>query len=102
MNRTPIDLLELQGNKSNINRALRRQERDAAKRLTPDNKRRLAVLDKLIDQAMAECAEGGSVGEKAKRNPAFSNLESLMRTRKLLLRENPPEVEQSVDDVCLL
>jgi hypothetical protein len=99
MDRTPIDLLELQGNKSNLKRALKRQEKDAAKSLSPSNKKRLAVLDQLIEQAMEECAEGSSVGDKQKRNPAFANLESLMRTRKLLLRENPPETKKSTEDL---
>jgi hypothetical protein len=100
MNRTPIDLLELHGNKSNLNRALKRAEKDAAKTISPENKKRLAKLDQLIDEQMSECECGGTVGEKEKRNPAFQNVLALIQARKMLLKEeSAPEVEKSVDDI---
>jgi hypothetical protein len=95
MNRKPIEELRLTGS-HNLARSL---EREAEKQLSPDTKKRLSKIDKLIEQTLAECAEGGSVGPLAKRNPAFANLESLMRTRKMLLKENLPEVGKSDEEL---
>ncbi len=96
---TKIEDLELTGS-GNIKRSLERQKKRVEKRLTPSNRERLAKIDQLIDEQMGECECGGSIGEAEKRNPAFANLESLMRTRKMLLKEEPSETEEeSVEDL---
>ena len=96
---TKIEDLELTGS-GNMKRSLERQKKRVEKRLTPSNRERLAKIDQLIDEQMGECECGGSIGEAEKRNPAFANLESLMRTRKMLLKEEPSETEEeSVEDL---
>jgi len=48
----------------------------------------LEQLDDLIADCLAACKEGQSL--ETKRNPAFSNLESLMPARKMILAGHRP------------
>jgi len=51
--------------------------------VTPDQDQEIARLDALIADAMKACERGQKV--RGKRNPAFANLQALVRTRKLIL-----------------
>lgn len=95
---TKIEDLQLTGS-GNITRSLERQKKRQEKRLTPSNRERLAKIDELITQTISDCEHGSIIGEAEKRNPAFANLESLMRTRKMLLREDVPPEEESTEDL---
>jgi hypothetical protein len=80
--RTPIGDLQLAGS-ANLRRALKREEAEkSAPMLTPEQESEIARVDELISLAMRACRRGQTV--KGRRNPAFQNLESLMKVRKTL------------------
>jgi hypothetical protein len=80
--RTPIEELQLAGS-SNLRRALKRQKADESTvPLTPEQESEITKLDGLIALAMRACKRGQTI--RGRRNPAFQNLESLIKVRKLL------------------
>ena len=86
MAQTPIDELELSGNVSNLNRALKRRKN--AVPLTESQKTEVAQLDALIAQAMKCCKRGHTF--RHEKNPAFQNLALLVKTRETLLKGKAP------------
>jgi hypothetical protein len=96
--RTPIADLELSGS-PNLKRAKKYRERDQEKRRSPETKLLLKDIDALINITLVECAKGSTVGAKEKANPAFKQLEQLVKTRKMLLKEDPPETKKSTEDL---
>jgi hypothetical protein len=93
MARTPIEELELGGNTSNLNRALRRKQAEIP--LTPEQKTEVSQLNELIAQAIKTCRKGHTV--RGQKNPAFSNLVNLVRTRELLLKGKAPSKKSAQD-----
>jgi hypothetical protein len=80
--RTPIEELQLTGS-PNLHRALKRQQADEnTPPLTPEQESEITKLDGLIALAMRACKRGQTI--RGRRNPAFQNLESLMKVRKTL------------------
>jgi|SRR5580704_6914935 hypothetical protein len=80
--RTPIEELQLTGS-PNLHRALKRQQADEnTPPLTPEQESEIAKVDALIGLAMRACRRGQTV--RGRRNPAFANLESLVKVRKTL------------------
>jgi len=80
--RTPIEDLHLAGS-PNLRRALKREQADKnAPPLTAEQESEIARVDELIATAMRACKRGQIF--KGKRNPAFQNLEALVKIRKLL------------------
>jgi hypothetical protein len=80
--RTAIEELELAGS-PNLPRALKRKQVDEiALPLTPEQESEIAKIDALIGKAMNACKRGQTV--RGRRNPAFQNLEALIKVRKLL------------------
>lgn len=80
--RTPIADLHLAGS-PNISRALKREESEKnAPPLTPEQESEIEKVDALISKAMAACKRGQIF--RGKRNPAFQNLEALVKVRKTL------------------
>jgi hypothetical protein len=79
--------LELSGNASNLNRAKKRELPPAA--LDEGQKSELARLDDLIAKTMKACHYGQTIG--GKRNPAFGNLSTLMKLRKLVTNTKTPK-----------
>ncbi len=65
-------------------------ERRAAENSTPDRSVEIQKLDELIADALQACGEGHTVGPLFKKNPAFGNLEALVRTRAQLLKSHKP------------
>jgi hypothetical protein len=82
--RKDIEDLKLSATPSNLNRALKRNEAEAKATLTPEQESEIAQLDALIAQAMKACKRGQTVD--GKRNPAFANLESLVKVRRLVMQ----------------
>jgi hypothetical protein len=95
--RTPIDELKLQGNASNLARAIKREQNDKAAPATGDRKAEIAQLDDLILRAMRSCRKGFT--HRGKSNPAFSHLQLLVRVRESLLRGNKPSKKSTADVV---
>jgi hypothetical protein len=94
--RTPIDELKLQGNASNLARAFKREKKDnATPALIGDRKAEITQLDELILRAMKACRKGFTY--RGKSNPAFSHLQTLVRIREQLSRENKPRKKSSAD-----
>jgi hypothetical protein len=80
--RTPIAELHLAGS-PNLSRALKREESEKnASPLTPEQESEITKVDALICKAMAACKRGQIF--RGKRNPAFHNLEALVKVRKAL------------------
>ncbi|HXX20520.1 MAG TPA: hypothetical protein VEJ46_14040 [Candidatus Acidoferrum sp.] len=92
--RTEISDLLLQ-NSPNLARALRREKDDASVTLTPEQQSEVEQLDELIAAAMRACKKGSTVG--GKRNPAFANLQALVRTRDMLLKGRRATAKSSKD-----
>jgi hypothetical protein len=68
----------------NLGRALAREKADAEKTaLSAEQRDEVKRLDELIQQAIKCCTRGMTV--KGKRNPAFANLATLVKTRKQIL-----------------
>jgi hypothetical protein len=80
--RKPIEELQLVGS-PNLHRALKRQRADEnTPPLTPEQETEITKLDGLIALAMRACKRGQTI--RGRRNPAFQNLEALIKVRKLL------------------
>jgi hypothetical protein len=80
--RTTIEDLQLAGS-PNLRRALKRQQADEnAPPVTPEQEGEIAKIDALIAKAMNACRRGQTI--RGRRNPAFQNLESLIKVRKLV------------------
>ena len=80
--RTPMGDLQLAGS-PNLRRALKRQHEDEnAPPLTQEQEGEISKVDALIALAMRACKRGQTI--RGRRNPAFQNLESLLKVRKLL------------------
>lgn len=84
---TPVkDLAFVQS--PNLKRAMKREEQ--RKELTEKDKQEIAQLDELIQLAMKACRKGSTV--RGRRNPAFQNLQTLVKARKQILDgKNIPE-----------
>lgn len=80
--RKELSELHLAGSQ-NIGRALKREaaERDALP-LTLEQESEIAKVDGLIAKAMSACKRGQIF--RGRRNPAFQNLEALVKVRKIL------------------
>ena len=86
--RTPLDDLQLQGS-PNLRRALQREEAEEnAPPLTAAQQSELDELTQLISLAIKACRRGSTV--KGRRNPAFANLASLIKSRDVLTRGRKP------------
>jgi hypothetical protein len=80
--RTPIRDLQLAGS-PNLPRALKREQTEKnALPLTAEQENENENIDALIALAMRACRRGQTV--RGRRNPAFANLESLVKVRKTL------------------
>jgi len=80
--RTPIADLHLVGS-PNLSRALKREETEKnAPPLTQEQQSEISRIDELITIAMRACKRGQIF--RGKRNPAFQNLEALVKVRKAL------------------
>jgi hypothetical protein len=80
--RTPIEDLQLAGS-PNLSRALKREEAEKnAPPLTQEQQSEIARVDELITLAMRACKRGQIF--RGKRNPAFQNLEALVKVRQAL------------------
>jgi hypothetical protein len=87
--RTDVKVLELQGANGNLRRALKRESAEAeAPAISPDVKSEIEELNALIAQALKCCRRGATY--KKKSNPAFRQLESLIRCREMLRKGRPP------------
>jgi hypothetical protein len=94
--RTPIEILKLEGNGSNLHRAIRREAQDQAKPApTADRAAEIAAVDALILQALKTCRRGHTTRKKS--NPAFSHLATLVKTREALLRGFSPAKKTTSD-----
>jgi hypothetical protein len=90
--RADIDDLHLQGS-PNLQRALDREKRDAEEPPLSDEQRdELRRLDALIQKCMDACERGQTVD--GKRNPAYANLEMLVKTRRLIRQGQVAEKKQ--------
>ena len=94
--RTPIEELRFY-NSPNLGRALKREEAEANRVLTAEEKDEVAQLDELIQLAMKACRKGSTV--RGKRNPAFANLSSLVKTRQQILDGKRPKKNKSVEEL---
>jgi len=96
MGRPRADLADLRLSASpNLSRAEKLEARDAAKPvLSVLAQNELQQIDDLVRDCLLACREGQSLGTK--RNPAFSNLESLMRARRMLLAGHRPLKEEDM------
>jgi hypothetical protein len=80
--RTPMGDLQLAGS-PNLRRALKREQTDKnVLPLTPEQENEIENIDALIALAMRACRRGQTV--RGRRNPAFQNLEALVKVRKAL------------------
>jgi hypothetical protein len=98
--RTPIEELQLTGS-PNLHRALKRQQADEnTPPLTPEQESEITKLDGLIALAMRACKRGQTI--RGRRNPAFQNLEALIKVRKLLegRKGNTETTERSAGAFC--
>lgn len=86
MAKTAIEDLKLQGNVSNLNRALRRERSEP---LAPDDVTRIAAIDALIDKTLKSAAKGATRNKK--KNPASGILLDLIRAKSLILQARKPE-----------
>jgi hypothetical protein len=95
--RKTLEELELTGS-PNI---LRSKKRMAAERekapLAPGTQAEIAQIDELIQVALAGCRHGQTF--RKKRNPAFANLELLIKARKLLTEKGPVAREKTGAEV---
>ncbi len=94
--RTPPSVLRLTGS-PNLGRARKYEEADRAKPLlTSADLDEIAQLDALIQQAMKTCRHGHV--RNGKRNPAFSHLAMLVKTRALIMEgKRLPEQTSTAD-----
>jgi hypothetical protein len=93
--RTPIDELQLQGS-PNLRRAFARQDAEMnAPPLSPETKSEIEEIDALIAQALKCCKRGATFRKKS--NPAFRQLESLIRSREVLLKGHTPRKKSAAD-----
>jgi hypothetical protein len=77
-----------------------RAEREEAERagITEDQKTEVAKLDSLIAEAMKACQRGQKL--RGKRNPAFQNLATLVKARKMVLdTKRSNHARQSANDL---
>jgi len=80
--RSSVEDLQLAGS-PNLRRALKREEVEKnTPPLTPEQESEIARVDELIALAMRACKRGQIF--RGKRNPAFQNLEALVKVRKAL------------------
>jgi hypothetical protein len=96
--RTPIADLDLTGS-PNLLRARKRMVADAARPpLSREAKSELVQINALIQLAIKGRRHGQSF--KGKRNPAYANLEALMRIRRLLQGSSgSSETQKSTDEI---
>ena len=94
--RTPITELRLQAS-PNLGRALKREQADAEKTLTPEAQSEVARIDHLIQKAMDACERGQTV--HGKRNPAFAHIALLVKTRKAILETKRAPEKQDTQDM---
>lgn len=85
--RTPLDLLELQGS-PNLRRSLKREAAEASATLAPETRSEIEQLNELIAQAMRACKRGHTF--RGKPNPAFEHLTKLVKTRDVLTKGKKP------------
>jgi hypothetical protein len=83
--RHTIDEIQLTGNASRLSPAelAERAEEENAP-LSIDERSEVTRLDALIADALAACSRGQSI--RGRRNPAFGNLATLVKTRAILTR----------------
>lgn len=82
--------LRLVGNASKLSREELAARADEEKQpLSASLEQELKKLDELIEIAMRECRKGQRL-RNGRRNPAFQNLNSLLRSRKTLLTTPRP------------
>lgn len=93
--RTEIDELRLQ-HSPNLGRALNREKAEAEP-LSPGVEREVEQIDALIAAAMKACKKGSTV--RGRRNPAFANLASLIKSRDLLLRGKKRPTAKSANKI---
>lgn len=72
-----------------------REEAERAK-LTDDQRSEVAKLDALIADAMKACTRGQKI--RGRRNPAFQNLQVLVRARKLIFDTKRPKSQASTEE----
>lgn len=84
--RKDLEDLKLSATSSNLARALKIREAEAEVELTDEQKNEVDQLDALIQKAIKACRKGSTFNKR--RNPAFQNLESLVKTRDLILKRN--------------
>jgi hypothetical protein len=94
--RTPIEMLKLTGS-TNLRRALKREEAEENLRAPKNAAEEVARLDELIALAMKACRRGQTVNDK--RNPAFGNLASLVRIRKMILERGGVATKKSGEEI---
>jgi hypothetical protein len=85
--RTPIELLELQGS-PNLRRSKKRDADEAKLALTPEARGEVAQLDDLIAKAISACRRGHTF--RGRSNPAFEHLTKLIKARDLLRKGHKP------------
>ena len=96
--RTTVEDLKLQGATGNLRRALKREQAEGGPPpLSIEAQSELQKLDALIAQALKNCKRGATFRKKP--NPAFRQLESLMRCRAQLTRGQKTNAKKSVADV---
>jgi len=95
--RTNLAELELTGS-TNLLRSRKRMAEEAARPpLSPEAKSELMQINTLIQLAIKGCRHGQSF--KGKRNPAYSNLEALVRIRRLLQGGSSAETTKSTEEI---
>jgi len=82
--RTDVGVIELKGEKSNLRKAMNRRLADIE--LTPDERRELVRLNRLIATSYRDCLRGSTIGKAHKSNPAFRIFIALLRAKAAILR----------------
>ena len=93
MARTSIEKLKLMGNQSNLNRALKREEKESIP-LAPSDQALITKIDSLIDATLKAAAKGATRNRKT--NPASKILLQLLQAKRMILKDRgAPEEKPS-------
>jgi len=95
--RKSLSELQLSGS-PNLSRVTRYAAKDAAKTLTDGQRAEVQKLDALIEETLLACTKGQT--RRGRRNPAFTNLQTLIKSRKMIIEgKTLPPAPPSVQDM---